>query len=87
MQVAAGSIDRDAGSRGDSQEVTALKFKAVESQASFLKRWTSQQECIYASHSNMRHFVVPFGVDRDVESPSCCTCDSRSRTRTCTSFT
>lgn len=36
MQVAAGNIDRDAGGRGYSQEVTALKFKAVETQASFL---------------------------------------------------
>ncbi|CAM9112685.1 unnamed protein product [Laminaria digitata] len=35
-QVAAGNIDRGAGGRGDSQEVTALKFKAVETQASFL---------------------------------------------------
>lgn len=54
LQVAAGNIDRDAGGRGDSQEVTALKFKAVETQARFLKRWTSLQEFIYAFHSNIR---------------------------------
>lgn len=42
-QVAAGNIDRDAGGGSDSQEVTALKYKAVESQVSILKRRTPVQ--------------------------------------------
>lgn len=41
MQVAAGNIGGEAGGGGDSQEVTALKYKAVESQASVRKRWAS----------------------------------------------
>lgn len=90
MQVAAGNIDQDAGDKGDSQEVTALKFKAIENQVRFLRCWTSLQECACACHSNIHYPVIRFGVAHrlylDVKNPPFCTRGSWSRMRICTSY-